>query len=282
MRQVYPTPSLAVTSFVERKCPHETHHIPHDHCRENWTEKKVLDVSTGCNLNVPFVATSSLPRISANSTWTATLRVRQRSHRRSIRKFSVFWTTLQRLPMGAVPPRRRRESSTCVMRTTTHSHAAARCVIAPKPVRKPTDWSLQHTPLGVSYLLLSTLLEAQRKLLSQADQLSELAAARDIRDRLTLELEAAQLKYQNSERARDNEKEAALSNEEALRVQYNKMNALWIWSVTRLLVAGSRADLRHFLCSKVGLVYESDCAPRLTCGFRWNRHSGDASLCVKN
>ena len=76
------------------------------------------------------------------------------------------------------------------------------------------------------------MLEAQRKLLSQADRLSELAAARDIRDRLTLELEAAQLKYQNSERARDNEKEAALSNEEALRVQYNKMNALWLWSVT--------------------------------------------------
>jgi hypothetical protein len=98
--------------------------------------------------------------------------------------------------------------------------------------RKATDWSLQHTPLGVSYLLLSTLLEAQRKLFSQADQLSELTAARDdIRDRLSLELEASRLQYQNSERARDNEKEAALSNEEALRVQYKKMNALWICKV---------------------------------------------------
>ena len=105
-------------------------------------------------------------------------------------------------------------------------------MIAPKPsVRKPTDWSLQHTPLGVSYLLLSTLLEAQRKLLSQADQLSELAAARDgIRDRLTLELEAAQLKYQNLKRVR--------RNEEALRVDYDNMNARWRWSVTCFPVAG--------------------------------------------
>jgi hypothetical protein len=152
--------------------------------------------------------------------------------------------------------------------------------------RKATDWSLQHTPLGVSYLLLSTLLEAQRKLFSQADQLSELTAARDdIRDRLSLELEASRLQYQNSERARDNEKEAALSNEEALRVQYKKMNALWIWSVTRLSVAGivgSRADSRRVFCSKVGRTDECGCIPRLTCGLRWNRHSGHASLCMKN
>ncbi|KAG8215386.1 hypothetical protein J3R82DRAFT_8987 [Butyriboletus roseoflavus] len=46
-----------------------------------------------------------------------------------------------------------------------------------------------HTPLGVSYLLLSTLLEVQKKLLLQTDQLSELAAAKDhICDRLTCEL----------------------------------------------------------------------------------------------
>jgi hypothetical protein len=109
----------------------------------------------------------------------------------------------------------------------------------PRPVRKPTDRSLQQTPLGVGYLLLSTLLEAQKKLLSQADQLSELAAARDdIRDRLTLELEAAQLKYQNSERARRNEKEVAQRNDEAFRVGYNNINAYWRWLVTRFPVAG--------------------------------------------
>ncbi|KAI9463443.1 hypothetical protein HD554DRAFT_1312084 [Boletus coccyginus] len=98
----------------------------------------------------------------------------------------------------------------------------------PGSIRKTTDCSLQHTPLGVSYLLLSTLVEAQRKLLAQGDQLSELAGARDdIRDRLTFELEAVRLQYRNSEQARRNERESALRNEEAFRAHYDEMNVLW-------------------------------------------------------
>ena len=103
------------------------------HCKTNGTEQTILDVSTGCNPNVPSVATSSRPRISANSAWTATPRVRRRWDRRSIRKFSVSWTTLQRLPMGPLPSRKCRGSSTCVMHTTTRSRTAARCVIAREP-----------------------------------------------------------------------------------------------------------------------------------------------------
>lgn len=95
-----------------------------------------------------------------------------------------------------------------------------------------TQEALQHTPLGVSYLLLSTLLAAQRKLLSQADQLSELATAKDdIRDRITLELDAVRLEYHNSEQARRNEKEMARRNEDAFRVHHDKMNAFWKRSV---------------------------------------------------
>ena len=105
----------------------------------------------------------------------------------------------------------------------------------PGSIRKPTDCSLQHTPLGVSYLLLSTLVEAQRKLLAQGDQLSELAGARDdIRDRLTFELEATQLQYRNSEQARRNERETTLRNEEAFRAHYDEMNTLWRRSVAAL------------------------------------------------
>ncbi|KAI9463442.1 hypothetical protein HD554DRAFT_1312232 [Boletus coccyginus] len=88
--------------------------------------------------------------------------------------------------------------------------------------------SILHTPLGVSYLLLSTLVEAQRKLLAQGDQLSELAGARDdIRDRLTFELEATRLQCRNSEQARRDERERALRNEEVLRAHCDEMNALW-------------------------------------------------------
>ncbi|KAF8554273.1 hypothetical protein OG21DRAFT_1603605, partial [Imleria badia] len=88
------------------------------------------------------------------------------------------------------------------------------------------------TPLGVSYLLLSTLLEAKRRLHSQADQLSEVTAARDdIRDRLTMELDVAQLRCQHSEQAWRDEREAGRRNEKALRVHYDEMNALWRRSV---------------------------------------------------
>ncbi|KAG9311409.1 hypothetical protein JVU11DRAFT_8521 [Chiua virens] len=49
----------------------------------------------------------------------------------------------------------------------------------------------QYTPVRVSCLLLHNLLEAQRKLVAQADQLRETSATRDeIRDRLTSGLEA--------------------------------------------------------------------------------------------
>lgn len=62
----------------------------------------------------------------------------------------------------------------------------------------------------------------------QAEQLREAAAARDeIRDRLTSELEAAKLKYEDLERTRRDEKETALTIEKSLREHYDHMNNFW-------------------------------------------------------
>lgn len=87
---------------------------------------------------------------------------------------------------------------------------------------------LQYTPVRVSCLLLHNLLEAQRKLVLQAEQLREITAARnEIRDRLTLELEAAQLKHDDLERTSRDEKETALTIEKSLRDHYDQMNSFW-------------------------------------------------------
>ncbi|KAG8221491.1 hypothetical protein J3R82DRAFT_1704 [Butyriboletus roseoflavus] len=86
----------------------------------------------------------------------------------------------------------------------------------------------QYTPVRVSCLLLHNLLEAQRKQVLQTEQIRETAAARDeIRDRLTSELEAAQLKYEDLERTRRDEKETALTVEKSLRDHYDQMNSFW-------------------------------------------------------
>ncbi|KAF8554266.1 hypothetical protein OG21DRAFT_1603599 [Imleria badia] len=78
-----------------------------------------------------------------------------------------------------------------------------------------------HAPIGLSYLLLSALLEARIKY-------SELAAARDnIQGRLTMELEAARLQCETLIQVRCNEKETVQRNEEAFRAQYDEMNARW-------------------------------------------------------
>lgn len=87
---------------------------------------------------------------------------------------------------------------------------------------------LQYTPVRVSCLLLHNLLEAQRKLVVQAEQLRETSVTRDeIRDRLTSELEAVQLKYEDLERTSRDEKETALAIEKSLREHYDQMNSFW-------------------------------------------------------
>ena len=84
-------------------------------------------------------------------------------------------------------------------------------------VRNPTDWSIQHTSVGVSYLLLSTLLEARKKH-------SELAATwDDLRDRLTMELDALRLQYETLIQVRRNDKETVQRNEEAFRTLFDEM-----------------------------------------------------------
>ena len=101
----------------------------------------------------------------------------------------------------------------------------------------------------MSYLLLYTLLEAQRKLLLQTGKISELSAARDdVRDRLTSELMAAQLRCHRLEEARLREKETALLRERIFEAQYTKVNAFWkrlVWVtpafnglVDRVLIRG--------------------------------------------
>lgn len=86
----------------------------------------------------------------------------------------------------------------------------------------------QYTPVRVSCLLLHNLLEVQRKQVMQAEHLRETTAARDeIRDRLTSELEAAGLKYEDLERTSRDEKETALVIEKSLREHYDQMNSFW-------------------------------------------------------
>jgi len=88
--------------------------------------------------------------------------------------------------------------------------------------------SPQYTPVRVSCLLLHNLLEAQRKLVTQTEQLRETTASHDeIRDRLTSELEAIQVKHEDLERTSRDEKETALAIEKSLREHYDQMNSFW-------------------------------------------------------
>ncbi|KAG6377882.1 hypothetical protein JVT61DRAFT_14668 [Boletus reticuloceps] len=80
-------------------------------------------------------------------------------------------------------------------------------------------------PLGVSRRLVTSYMEAHRKLF-------ELASARDdIRDRLILHLEFAQTQYRTLDQVRRSEKETVLKNEEDSRTRYDEMNNRWRSSV---------------------------------------------------
>ena len=62
----------------------------------------------------------------------------------------------------------------------------------------------------------------------QADQLRETTATRDeIRDRLTAELGAAKLQYEDLERTSRDEKDTALAIEKSLGEHYDLMNNFW-------------------------------------------------------
>ena len=62
----------------------------------------------------------------------------------------------------------------------------------------------------------------------QAKQLRETTATRDeIRDRLTSEFEAVQLKYEDLERTSRDEQDTALAIEKSLREHYDQMNSFW-------------------------------------------------------
>ena len=65
-------------------------------------------------------------------------------------------------------------------------------------------------------------------MVAQAEQLRETTVTRDeIRDRLTSELEAVQLKYEDLDRTSRDEKETALVIEKSLREHYDLMNSFW-------------------------------------------------------
>ncbi|KIJ62292.1 hypothetical protein HYDPIDRAFT_169207 [Hydnomerulius pinastri MD-312] len=86
----------------------------------------------------------------------------------------------------------------------------------------------QYTPVRVGCLLLHNVAESQRKLQLQAEQIREITTARDeIRERLTSELDAADLKYQELQRTSRDEKETALAIEKSLREHYDRMNDYW-------------------------------------------------------
>ncbi|KAH7890475.1 hypothetical protein F5I97DRAFT_35654 [Phlebopus sp. FC_14] len=85
-----------------------------------------------------------------------------------------------------------------------------------------------ENPVRISCLLLYHLADSQGKLRMQAEQLREAHAARDeVRERLTSELDAAELKYRELERTSRDEKETALAIEKSLREHYDQMNSYW-------------------------------------------------------
>ncbi|KAG6377884.1 hypothetical protein JVT61DRAFT_14670 [Boletus reticuloceps] len=137
--------------------------------------------------NVPFVASSSHPGISTNFAWTAAVQVRRGGH-----------ATVEEM---------QRAVDQCNAYHDLHPGSSLRI------------------PLGVSRRLVTSHMEAHRKLF-------ELASARDdIRDRLILHLEFAQTQYRTLDQVRRSEKETTLKNEEDSRTRYDEMNTRWRSSV---------------------------------------------------
>jgi len=226
-------PSVAVTFFVERKCLKIK--SPSHHCKE----KEIKNKGTRCVGSVhqcPLCryefSPSDICKLcvdgDASSSTTVTSPVDKQDDKQVQRLLDDIAMIANR---GATVEEMERVIGQCnAYRNTQSDSIPVRDRLIPRhgSVHKPTSCSLQHTLLRISYLFLSTLLQAQRKLLMQANRLSELTSARDeIRDGLTLELEAARLQYRNSGQARCNERTRALRNEEALRAHYDEINACW-------------------------------------------------------
>lgn len=91
---------------------------------------------------------------------------------------------------------------------------------------------LQYTPVRVSCLLLHNVAETQRKLSLQVDELKSLRAeCADVRERFAEELEAAELRYDDLQKVRQEERDAQLAKEKSLRDHDDEMNQSWLWLV---------------------------------------------------
>ncbi|KAG6331738.1 hypothetical protein ID866_7349 [Astraeus odoratus] len=92
-----------------------------------------------------------------------------------------------------------------------------------------------YTPVRVSCLLLHNLAESQRRLSLQAEELKGLRAERDdIRERLSAELEAAELRYEDLQRTSEEDKQTLVAKEKSLRDHYDEMNQSWLCEVLAL------------------------------------------------
>ncbi|KAG0702639.1 hypothetical protein DFH29DRAFT_770166, partial [Suillus ampliporus] len=93
----------------------------------------------------------------------------------------------------------------------------------------------QQNPVKVSALLLWNLAESQRHLAEmRKDKTAEVErtcevkiALEEVRSRLTTELVDAQVKYEELQRIRQDEKDTALAVEKSLREHYDELNAYW-------------------------------------------------------
>ncbi|KAG1780001.1 hypothetical protein EV702DRAFT_965343 [Suillus placidus] len=93
----------------------------------------------------------------------------------------------------------------------------------------------QQNPVKVSALLLWNLAESQRHLAemrkdkaAEAERICEAKIAlEEVRSRLTAEMVNLQVKYEELQRIRQDEKDTALAVEKSLREHYDELNAYW-------------------------------------------------------
>jgi hypothetical protein len=82
----------------------------------------------------------------------------------------------------------------------------------------------QHEDLRVSFRMISYLCEVKSNLKKQTENLAQLEANHDaLRDKLTVELEAAERKYTDLLQTSADEKETALAVENSLREHYKQV-----------------------------------------------------------
>ncbi|KAG1758782.1 hypothetical protein EDD22DRAFT_783493 [Suillus occidentalis] len=85
----------------------------------------------------------------------------------------------------------------------------------------------QQNPVKVSALLLWNLAESQQKVAEAERTYEAKIALEEVRSRLTAEIVNLQVKYEELQRIRQDEKDTALAVEKSLREHYDELNAHW-------------------------------------------------------